>query len=108
MSAADWNMLADLIAVSIAAGSLGHMLGRRRGVLRERKRVLDGLGITQSYLLSTSLRMLRSWIEGHYTQDELLARVKEYGAEKQAKHEGEQQALLERLGRYSEKQKERE
>jgi hypothetical protein len=31
MSAADWNMLADLIAVSIAAGSLGHMLGRRGG-----------------------------------------------------------------------------
>jgi hypothetical protein len=103
MSADDWTLLLDLLSVSIAAGSLGHMLGRRRGILRERKRVLDGLGITQAYLLSRSLRVLRSWVEGHYTRDELLARVKEYGAEKEAKHDGEQQALLERLGRHGEK-----
>jgi len=81
----------------------GYLIGEDAGRDAERKRVLDGLGITQSYLLSTSLRMLRSWIEGHYTRDELLARVKEYGGEKKAKRDAEYEAFVERLSKRNEK-----
>ena len=97
MSTAYW-----LVTVFLSAG-MGQMLGARRGALQERDRVLDGLNITQAVLSSRSLRVLRGWIEGHYTRDELSARVQEYGAEQNTKHDGEQQALLERLGRHGEK-----
>ena len=92
-----------LLAAIPVALLVGYYRGVAAGRDAERKRVLDGLNITQAHLLSRSLRMLRGWIEGHYTRDELSARVQEYGAEKQAEHDAECEAFVERLNKRSEK-----
>ena len=96
-----------LFAIPLAWLS-GYLVGQDAGRDAERKRVLDGVHMALYRLTSPLLGTLYRWIRAELTMDEATAEFDEYAAAKKAKHEGEQQALLERLGRYSEKQKERE
>lgn len=96
-----------LVAIPLAWLS-GYLVGQDAGRDAERKRVNYGMNIALSLLSSKALYLLNGWNRGDMSKEYLLSGLKEYAAEKKAKHEGEQQALLERLGRYSEKQKERE
>ena len=96
-----------LVAIPLA-WLAGYLVGQDAGRATERKRVNYGMNIALSLLSSKALYLLNGWNRGDMSEEYLLAGLKEYAAEKKAKHEGEQQALLERLGRYSEKQKERE
>jgi hypothetical protein len=106
MSADDWAMLLNLLALSVAAGSVGHIIGARRGALREREHVNHGMGIALSILSSKALYLMNGWNRGNITEAELLAGLKEYAAEKKAKHDAQEQAFYERLQRHNEKERE--
>ena len=99
MSADYLSLPLTLLSMLIMGGSLGHIIGRQRGVLQERERVNHGMTIAMSHLLSPALHLLNGWNRGDITEEALAAGIREYAAKKKAKHEGEQQALL---GRHSE------
>ena len=79
---------------------VGYMRGREVGREGERQRVNHGMLIAMEHLISPALYLLNGWNRGDIPEDELRAGIKEYAAAKMAKREGEQQALLERLGRH--------
>jgi hypothetical protein len=94
---------AFVFSLALTAGSLGHMIGLRNGIRHERQRVNHGMEIALSLLSSKALYLLNGWNRGDMSEEYLLAGLKEYAAEKKAKHDAQEQAFLERLGRHVEK-----
>jgi hypothetical protein len=77
-----------------------YRVGKRHGIDDERARVNYGMNIALSYLSSKALYLLNGWNRGDMPEDELRAGLKAYAAVKKAKHDAEEQAFLERLGRH--------
>jgi hypothetical protein len=92
-----------LLAAVPLALLVGYLRGRAAGRDEERERVNHGMIIAMSFLLSKALYLLNGWNRGDITEDELSVGLKEYAAEKKAKHDAEYEAFVERLNKRSEK-----
>jgi hypothetical protein len=99
----DHYQLAFTLSLAVTAGSLGHMIGLRNGIRKERERVNYGMNIALSLLSSKALYLLNGWNRGDMSEEYLLAGLKEYAAAKKAKRAEQTDAFIERLNKRNEK-----